>query len=118
MPVDFFETEVRKAQDRFNQTFGVMAVCNIRMRQSVILAIVQMGLLQRKIAKSRDKDLVREEIKRFVRARDVLKNVFNQAEQEINKLRERRKQQWLTHLNSAESIPAHYGVLHGQSINR
>jgi hypothetical protein len=78
MPVDFFETELTKVQDQFNETFGSVIVCNIRTRQKVMLAIIGMGLLQHKISAADDKDLVRPDIQKFVRTRNTLNKIFNQ----------------------------------------
>jgi hypothetical protein len=78
MPVDFFETELTKVRDRFNGTFGSVTVCNIRTRQNVILAIIGMGLSQRKISAAGDKDSVRPDIQRFVKTRNNLNKIFNQ----------------------------------------
>ena len=54
MPVDFFEKELVRIQNQFNQTFGVMPLCNPKVRIKVIFAIIQMGILQRKISKSKN----------------------------------------------------------------
>ena len=83
MPINFFDAEVKKCQDRFNETFGVMVVCNIQTRQRVILAIVNMGRLAKKIGAAHTKDEVRDEIKRFVKSRDVLKTYFDDAQKLI-----------------------------------
>ena len=80
MPVNFFKTELRKIQDRFNQTFGEMVVCNIRTRQMAILAIVGMGRLERRITEAKTKDQVRPDIKRFMRTHKTLTNLFDDIE--------------------------------------
>ena len=100
MPIDFFEQEVRKCQDRFNETFGQMIVCNIQTRTRVILAIVSMGRLAQKVQAAKNKDQVRDEIKRFVRSRDVLTNLFNDAEQELKQ--QQRRKQWSDSTDSTE----------------
>ena len=88
MSIDFFELELKKAQDRFNQTFGTTTVCNLEARQSVILAICFMGTAGRKIKNATNKDRVREEIKKFMKTRCILNNLFDQFEREHQ---ERRK---------------------------
>ena len=88
MSIDFFELELKKAQDRFNKTFGTTTVCNLKLRQSVILAICFMGTAARKIKNSTKKDNVREEIKKFMKTRRILDNLFDQFER---KHQERRK---------------------------
>jgi hypothetical protein len=88
MPIDFFELELKKARDRFNQTFGTITVCDLKLRQSVILAICFMGNVGRKIKNAANKDKVREQIKKFMKTRLILNNLFDQFEREHQ---ERRK---------------------------
>ncbi len=79
--IDFFDREVRSAQDRFNETFGRLAVCNIRTRQLVILSIVHMGLLARKINKTDHNDKERRDrIRTFMQIKTRLQDYFNAAE--------------------------------------
>ncbi len=73
MPVDFFGKELNRVQERFNQTFGVMPLCNPKVRIRVIFAIVQMCLLQRKIIKDKRK----EDISQFVKTKDKLNKIFS-----------------------------------------
>jgi hypothetical protein len=73
MPVDFFEKELGKTQNRFNQTFGSMPLCNPTVRIKVIFAIVQMCILHRKIIKDKKK----EDIIQFVKIKDRLNNIFS-----------------------------------------
>ena len=80
MPVDFFGEAVKSAQQRFNQTFGELTTCNIRLRQSAILKICGLGCLRNKIIKAADSDQVREEICSFRKIRKTLNNVFNTIE--------------------------------------
>ena len=80
MPVDFFEKEVTRAQQKFNQTFGMLKTSDIKLRQSVILKICGLGCLRNKIIKAADKDQVRDEICNFIEIRDILNNVFNSIE--------------------------------------
>ena len=87
MHIDFFKSELGKVWERFNETFGRVTVCNIRKRQSVMLAIVSMGLLQNKISGAQSKDEVRTDIQRFVKTRNVLNNIFSSIE---NQQKERR----------------------------
>ncbi len=76
MKEDFFFKEIRKAQQRFNQTFGMLTTCDIRLRQSVILIICKLGRLEEKILKARDKLSVRDDIRKFIRIRNTLNKVF------------------------------------------
>lgn len=87
MPVKFFKTELKRVQEQFNETFGMIIVCDIRTRQSVISAIVLMGLLQKRISGAQSKDEVKPDIQRFVKTRNVLNKIFNSIE---NHQKERR----------------------------
>ena len=58
MAVDFFEKEVSKAQDRFNETFGKLTVCDIRTRQQAILKIIKMSLIRNRIIQERVKEKI------------------------------------------------------------
>ncbi len=82
MAIDFFEKELRNAQQNFNQTFGVQDVCNLKLRGSAILAIGFLGKACEKINKAEKKDDVRDEIKKFMRTRNVLNNIFNDFEEQ------------------------------------
>ena len=77
MPIDFFETEVSKAQEKFNQTYGVMIVCNIKHRQATIMSIIHLSLLCRRITAARSKNDVRGDIQKFIRSRDTINNHLN-----------------------------------------
>ena len=90
MPVDFFKNELSRVQTGFNQTFGVMPLCNPKIRIRVMFAIVQMCLLQRKIVKGKGK----EDISKFVKIKDNLNKIFSTLIKES----ERRQ-----HDNSAEN---------------
>ncbi len=76
MPIDFFTTELHKIQDRFNQTFGKLATCNVNTRMRVMLSIISLGFLERKIMAEKKRD----DIQRFIRTKDVLNKFFNQFE--------------------------------------
>ena len=88
MPIDFFENEVRKARERFNQTFGVPDVCDLKSRQSAMLAIGSLGLIAGKIKKAKNKDDVRDEIKQFMKTKAVLDGVFNQFQKDQEERRD------------------------------
>ena len=87
MQINFFDAEVTKAQERFNQTFGVLTVCDLKQRQSAIVAICLLGRSSEKIKIANTKDEAREEIKKFMRIRKVLNSVFTQIETELNERR-------------------------------
>ena len=72
MTVDFFENELGRIQVEFNRAFGTMPLCNPGVRTRTIFAIVQMGVLQKKIRKENRK----EDIGRFVKIGDKLNEIF------------------------------------------
>jgi hypothetical protein len=78
MPIDFFEKEVEKSEEKFNQTYGVMVVCNLKLRQAAILSIISLGLLCRKITAVKRKHEMKDDIQTFMRIRNTLNNHFNQ----------------------------------------
>ena len=49
MQLEFFEREMGRVQDRFNETFGAQVVCDMNARQTTILAICQIRILARNI---------------------------------------------------------------------
>ena len=83
MAVDFFEKEVTKAQDRFNQTFGKLTVCDIRTRQQAILKIIKMSLIRNRIIQEHVKEKIIQERSNFVITRNWLHELFNQVENEL-----------------------------------
>ena len=80
MPTDFFCKEVERLQQRFNQTFGRLNTCNIRLRQSVILTICGLGCFGKEIVKAESKSDVKEAIQEFIKIRNRLNNIFNTIE--------------------------------------
>ena len=77
MAVNFFEREVKKVRQRFNQTFGRQIVCNLNARYSAILSICRLGILADRIKEAEGKEKAKESIQEFTRIRDVLNNFFN-----------------------------------------
>ena len=88
MRIDFFHTEIRKVQDRFNETFGKLVVCNVNHRQRIMLSIIAMGRLEKKIMAAGSMDEARDDIKKFFRTRNYLNKEFNKVEEYF---KERRK---------------------------
>lgn len=82
MKINFFEKELFTVRQRFNQTFGKQTVCNLEARYRVIISIVHMGLLADKIMKAGDKSMVRDDIRMFIRTRNILMTIFNNAEKD------------------------------------
>ena len=89
MAVDFFEKEVRKVRQRFNQTFGRQTVCNLNARYSAILSICRLGILSNRISRAKAKEKVRDSTSEFIRIRDVLNNFFNRMEKQMKERREK-----------------------------
>ena len=81
MPIDFFEKEVMKARKKFNQTFGKRTVCDLRLRQSAILAIVFLGRLGNRIMDANNKDDVKAEIQKYMKTKEILSNLFTKIEE-------------------------------------
>ena len=80
MKVNFFEKELTRVRERFNQTFGKQTVCDLQTRAQVIIAIIHMGMLNNKIMKAKDKSMVRDDIRMFIRIKNALSIIFNNAE--------------------------------------
>ena len=103
MAINYFDQELCKIQQHFNETFGNLIVCDLMLRQKVILAIVAMGQLVQKIAEANDKDHVRYEIRRFMKASSACKNIFNQIDR---KQKERRNHE---HYHTNKKKTQHVG---------
>jgi len=82
LQVNFFEKEVQKVQMRFNETFGVLDVCDLQMRQTAILWIINMARLKDKIVNKKN---IKEDRSKFVKTRDALNSIFNQIEHELER---------------------------------
>lgn len=87
MIVNYFENELHKAQQRFNETFGRQTICNLKTRRFTMLAITAMGRNAEKIVEAKDKTCVRYEIARFNKARTRLEKLFTQFIQESKERR-------------------------------
>jgi len=86
MPIDFFQKEVAKVQNRFSQTFGKSTVANLNVRFDVILSIINLDWIADNIRKSKPTKS-REKVKEFMRCKAALCSIFNKRENEINKER-------------------------------
>ena len=80
MPVDFFGRELEKAQDRFNSVFGGSVVCDLQVRQALILTISWMGVLRRRIGEAESKNAAKDKIRKFVRLNSRVNTFFNRIE--------------------------------------
>jgi len=86
MAIDFFEKELVKVQERFNQTFGETQAVNLLTRSHVILSIIYLGLIAKEInkqgiKKNGEKDI--EKVKEFMKIKAILNKVFDRFETEI-----------------------------------
>ena len=80
MPVDYFEKELAMVWEKYNQTFGKQSVCNLETRYRVIIAIIHMGTLSKKIRKTGEKSMVRDDIRLLIRTKNALMTIFTNAE--------------------------------------
>jgi hypothetical protein len=85
--IEFFESEVIKTWEKFNQTFGMLATGDIRLRQETILKICNLGCLSKKISQAESRSSVQEEIKKFIKIKDALNDVFCRIENYLNERR-------------------------------
>ena len=83
MPIDFFDQEVARCQERFGEIYRQIDVCNTKTQTRIFLSILSMGLAARKIQAAESRDVVRDDIKKFVRTRDVLTYIFDDEQKKI-----------------------------------
>lgn len=82
MNTKFFESELKRMQNRFNQTFGATEFCNLKARQMVILTICSMHTTLTKINNRLPDQPAWKLITKFMRARNVLESIYDQFEHE------------------------------------
>ena len=92
MAIDFFEKEFTKVQDRFNEVYGNRTVFNKKIKCSVILSITYLGILMHRINKAKR----HEDIKQFIKRRDIFNNFLDYAEQQFKSQERREGQMKLT----------------------
>ena len=86
MPIDFFQKEVGKVQQRFNETFGETEVINLSARFNIIFSIINLGLIAKEIHKQSIKQNGKKDIgkvKEFMRTKIILNKAFDNLETEI-----------------------------------
>lgn len=81
MAIDFFDREVTRLQDRFNDTFGNRPTTCIDAQNAAIMAIAGIGVLARKITRAEDKAAVRLEIQEFMHRKKVMDKFFDRNTQ-------------------------------------
>ena len=94
MPIDFFQKEVGKVQQRFNETFGETEVINLSARFNVIFAIINLGLIAKEIHKQSikqngKKDI--EKVKEFMRTKIILNKAFDNFEGNLKQTQEKKE---------------------------
>lgn len=89
MKTQFFEKELQRVQDRFNETFGIMTVCDLKLRGEAILDIIGLSRLVKEMAGIKSRDHPHETIAKFMLVRNELNRIFDQ----IEKYQEERRAQ-------------------------
>ena len=89
MTLKYFDKETQKARQRFNQTFGRLAICDARLRQAAIVGVCLLGCSRKRLQALPQGSVLRAEVCRFMRIRKALEGVFDLVEEQINN--ERRK---------------------------
>lgn len=87
MAIDFFDREVTRLQDRFNDAFGNRPTIQIDAQNAAIFSIVGICILARKINRAEDKAAVRPEIQEFMYRKKAMDRFFDRN---INSETERR----------------------------
>ena len=77
MNAKYFENEVVEARRRFNQTFGTQVICNLKLRQAVILNVCWLGVLANQISIARDGEKAKPLVKHFIRINNSLNKFFD-----------------------------------------
>lgn len=85
--IDFFEKEVKRLQERFNETIGQERAMNMGARHLAILAICRAGILARSAREMSDAKRVSEMTREFCGIRKVMNQLFDLIESQ----RERRR---------------------------
>ena len=83
MTVGFFQGEIQKAQDRFDAIYGGRHVCDLEVRNGLVIAISWMGVLKKRVIRTSGKGTSRADIQKFVRSRDIVNSIFNRIETEL-----------------------------------
>ena len=80
MAIDFFEKEVKRLQDRFNETVGKAKTVNMRIRTLAILAICHADIITKSIRETSDEKRIGEMTREFCRIRGVMNGLFDLME--------------------------------------
>ena len=82
----FFEKETRKAQRRFNQTFGQLSLCDVRLRQAAMVGVCLLGRSQKRIANASCQSDLQTERAKFMRIQKALEGVFARIEEQFARI--------------------------------
>jgi hypothetical protein len=91
MAIDFFDREVTRLQDMFNEVFGPRKICHLGMRLASIKAIISLKMLGNAIDRAKDKKDVRPEIKQFMHNKKVVENFFDNQLKAISNIERRHR---------------------------
>jgi len=80
MKIRFNEQDLIKTRERFNQTFGKKATCDLKTRNLVLLSIIHMGLLYDQVIQTSAKSETTAQILQLIKTRDHLNTIFDQVE--------------------------------------
>lgn len=72
MAIDFFDTEVRRIQEEFNEVFAKRTVCDVAARNICIMSIACIMCSAQRINASKNKQAVRTEIQKFMHKKGVI----------------------------------------------
>ena len=80
MTIDFFEKEVKRLQDRFNENLGKAKTVNMGVRTLAILAICRADIITKSIRETSDEKRTGEMTREFCRIRVVMNGLFDLME--------------------------------------
>lgn len=92
MNADFLERETQKARERFNQTFGRMTVCDLKLRHTAIICVCMLGIITKRVRKAALGEPLKADVRKFMRARQALNKVFTQLERTQLKQHQSKRQ--------------------------
>ena len=113
MKIQFFEKELQKVRDRFNETFGIMPVCNLKLRGKTILSICHLGCLAKEMAEIKSRDHPHKTIAKFMRVRNELNRIFDELEKDQEERREQNGRNSYRKENDTGTIYHKVGAPHG-----
>ena len=85
--IDFFEKEVKRLQERFNETIGQERTMNMGARYLAILAICRSDILARSVRETSDEKRIAEMTREFCSIRRVMNQLFDLIESQQERRR-------------------------------